>query len=900
VAFDDLALDFPAHTLPDLNPTTTTRIVPLLEGSSTPVQVNLGRVNGSSGPVQISAADLPTGVTAQVAGNPVTGNAATLTLNTAADAPSTDFRPVRVQIQADPLHNAKVAPAVRDTTLDVRVASPFDLQLAPNTIADVALPACAPVDVPIELPRDSGLRDSIHLSVTGLPRGVSATVLPSPDVAPGGGLTANRTIELTRAPGAALPADVTVRAGSPDATRTLALHLTTAAATASLSPGLGLTPRLGADGTEINVSGNGFCPGTSVEVGNSSAIVSASTPDPHTLTFHMPRLATSGPVTVLPPAGDQAYLTGNSLTVDSFRNVDGFQFRNFPFDGLSLGELTDAFGVGALFVSVNPCGLWGGDCSITTPILNPLAAIEWPIISKALTSSGGHCFGISRAVQEFLDGKKSPRPFTPGSIFSIPAADHPHDDIAHFLDSQHALQASDQFLSAYFFRARSLKAQVLRLQSAMARHDYPIVSLRHGLDGHALLAYDSVTNPDGTVDIHAYDSNRPFTPLEDQRGDLHAGAVNHSVIHVDPDHGSWSYLMDGGETWTGGDNTLFVAPESVIPQDPSLPGLDTLEGALASLDYIVFGSQGNAVRIAAPPKGAQYLPALDSHAIPGAGGTVISRASSHTPATEFVGRARGRYSAAVVDRGFIASVAGVATQPGVHDELQGHGNTITFTGGVSRQLDFQLAHRARRPGGTTWSATVRTEADARGLDRAGLASSGMLTYAHLGQATKVSLALTGVNRQRGETLLKSGPIRIAPGDHLIVHPQRSLARVTIRDRRGHARRLVMRSRAHAPARLTVGSPRLARHRVSFRVRIADLNSRAVLGAVLRVMRGHRLIATRSAAVRHPRNGSRVLRFRLAGSLHGRYRLLVNAELVGIRSGGLGSATARSRALISFH
>ena len=185
LGFDDLTLDFPTNSLPDIAPSATSQVVPLVSGATTPVQVSLGRVNGSNGPVRVSASDLPQGVSAQ----PVTvsGTAATATLDLVAaqNAPSTNFTAVRTTITVDPLKDASVAPAQRFTPLDVRVASPYELQLADGTSPNVALPACAPADVPLKLPRDIALKDTIHLSVAGLPAGVSADITPSADVAPG-------------------------------------------------------------------------------------------------------------------------------------------------------------------------------------------------------------------------------------------------------------------------------------------------------------------------------------------------------------------------------------------------------------------------------------------------------------------------------------------------------------------------------------------------------------------------------------------------------------------------------------------------------------------------------------------------------------------------------------------
>jgi hypothetical protein len=900
VAFDDLTFDFPANSLPDLNPTTTNQVVPVLQGATTAVQLNLGRVNGSNGPVRISMTGLPRGVSAQASPNPVTGNSTQITLAASAGAPSTDFQPVTATITADPLANAHVAPAPRTATLDVRVASPFELRLPGGASSTAALPACAPVDVPIELPRDIALHDAIHLTVGGLPNGVSAQVLPSPDVPPGGGLTAARTIRLTRASGAALPADVTVQADAPGARRTLTLHLNRSPDTASVTPGVGRTARLlSGDGSAVQVTGSGFCPGTRVLVGNPLGEVDTTLIDPHTLSFHVPRLATTGQVIIVPPHGDPTYAASDGVRIDSFRNTDGFQFHNFGFDGLSLSELTDAFGTRALFESVNPCGIWGGNCRVVTPILNPIAATEWPIISEALRSSGGHCFGISRAVQEFLAGKKSPRQFTAGPIFDIPSAARPADDIGHFLDGQHALQASDQFLTAWFNRARSVRAQLSRLESALRAGDFPIVSIRHGLDGHALLAYDDVTNSDGTVDVYTYDSNREFDSTEDANGGIHAAEVGQSTVRLDPARGTWEYLIGPGQDWQGGGDTIFVAPESVIPQDPSLPGLSTLTGALASLELTMFGSDGSVrLGLAGSSRGAEYLPALDSHAEPGAGGTVMARSGGHAMSTEFIGRKSGRYSAVVIGHDFAGAVTDVATKSGVRDALSGSRGSVTFAGGERRPLTVELAEQPSRPGGTAWSATLHTRADSHGSDTAGLSPVGALTYAHDGAPASVSFTLSSVSPQAGSARFQSRPIRVQPGDRLSVQPAAGLhrSRVIIRDARGHVRTLVLTNLLHASARLALRRPRVSGARVKVSVRISGLHGAAVMGLVLRIVRGNGLLVRRAIAVARPRNGLRTFTFRLPSALRGRYRVLVDASLVG--STGLGTQTTGTRTDVS--
>lgn len=875
LGFDDLTLDFPNNSLPDIAPSGTFQVVPLVSGGTTPVQVSIARLNGSNGPVRVSASNLPRGVSAQ----PVTvsGTTATLNLVAAQNAPSTNFGVVRATITADPLHNASVAPAPRSTTLDVRLASPYELQLADGTSADVALPACAPVDVPLKLPRDIGLNDTIHLSLTGLPAGVSADITPSADVAPGGGLTADRTVRFTRTTAAPMPADVTVKAQAPEGIRTLQLHLSTATPTATVTTGLGLTPRLLTDGTQIQVIGNGFCPGTTVRVGN-QASTDATLVDAHTISFNVPVLATTGKVTIAPAQRDPAYDSSNVLQIDSFRNTDGFQFHNFGYDGLSLGELTDAFGTDALFVRVNPCGLWGGDCSFNSGILNPATAIEWPIISKALSSSNGHCFGISRAVQEFLARHRSIRSFTAGdSAFTIPAADHPQTAVGHFLDGQHALQASAEFLGAWFDRAKPVKDQLARLQTALAHGEFPIVSIQHGSLGHAVVAYNAITKADGIVDVYVYDSNREFSPSEDTSAFSHASHVLGSVIHMDPTRGAWSFMMADGTTWGGGDGgTMFVAPESLIPQNPSLPGVSTVAGAL---EYLVFGSANGSVRSAGPPTGASYLPALDSHAVPSGAGTIITRGRSL--ATRFVGRTRGRYSAALAGHGFVGSFTDVITAPGVHDTVSGHGDLVSFDGGMVRPLTVELAQRALRAGGNAWSATLTTHADPGHAETAALSPGGKLNFSHGGEAPTVSFTLSSVRAGSGAASFSSGPVRVGGGARITIKPGTGLrsVRVSIHDRSGRMHTVILRNRATRPATLTLGRARLVGSRVTTQVRIAGLHAPAVMGVVLRVIQRGRVTVRRVANLRHVHNGSDKFTFHLPRGLHGRVHLLTNANLI---------------------
>lgn len=893
VAIDDLTMNYPANSLPDVVPTSSNQVFKALQGDSTEIPLKITRVNGSKGPVKVSVSGLPKGVSADAHGL-VAGDPTSITLTAADDAP-VDFTPSDATITVDPQGDAKVAPAARTTTVSVRVAASQDLRLAPGTSPDVALPACADTDVPLFVDRDISFAQDVKLSVEGLPAGVSAQVLPSDTVAPGGSLAADRTIRFRRTAAADLPPDaprdVTIRSTGPaNHERVLQLHLSKADGRATFTPGFGRTARLlGTEGTEIRVTGNGFCPGTQVVVGNDDATVTPTLVDDHTLTFRLPRSATPGPLTIAPPSGDFSFPADDQIAVDNFRNTDGFQFKNFDFKTLGIDELADAFGADDLFVSVNPCGIWGGNCRIQTGILDPLAAVDWGILNLALQGSGGHCFGISRAVQQFLGGKKPLRTFTTGgTVYSIPGPNGPGGQLTGYLDGQHALQGSDEFLHAYFRRPGSLKTSLADLRTSLAAGEFPIVSMRQGFSGHAVIAYNMRPTATG-ADIDVHDSNRPIQPGEDGSAAIHREFLDGSVIHVDSVNGRWSFDRVSGKQFRGGnDKTLFVASPKTIPQDPSLPGLSVLNEGIA---YLIFGSADGSVRTTGSPSGADYLPALDENATPGAGGTLLSD-GKRPIATRFAGVKDGRYSGAFVGDRFVGSVRDVATKRGVRDELSGTGERVTFTGGAARPLTFDLARQPAGKGATAWSATVRTQASAKGADSAALTPAGTLGYDHTGKPATVSVTLSRLNAD-GPVRFESGPIKVGAGDRVMVAPGAGLAsaRVTIRGRRGRVHVSVVRNRARAAARLSLSRPRFAGSTARVRVRVAGLRGGAAMGVVVRLLRGKRVVATGSVAVTKARNGKRTFSLRLPSRSPGRYRLLANARLVTTATRGAPTAAS---------
>jgi hypothetical protein len=203
-----------------------------------------------------------------------------------------------------------------------------------------------------------------------------------------------------------------------------------------------------------------------------------------------------------------------------------------------------------------------------------------------------------------------------------------------------------------------------------------------------------------------------------------------------------------------------------------------------------------------------------------------------------------------------------------------------------------LAQQPKRANAPAWSAQLHAEAASQGADTAGLSPSGTLDYNHAGAATNVTFTLSSVTRNGAVARFDSAPVAIGPGERLSVTPAQGLvsARIVIRDRHGRLRREQMRSLAKGPARVTLGGPVLrGRSRVVVAVRVSGLKANAVMGVVLRIVRGHRVVWRNSVSVKHAHNGVRRFSIRLRRGLRGTYFAMANASVVA--SAGLGGAPA---------
>jgi hypothetical protein len=936
LAIDAVTANFPGGGAPDFSISTTGQAIPVVQGQTAQVPVHISRLNGSSGAIALSVTGLPEGVKAfpkEVKDNSETDVA--ISLEAEPGAPDTDFHPTEAKITASPRVQT-AGRTIRTANFKVRVARDFSLSSGEVSEDEeerkvpVFAPDCAPVEVPIGVARDIAMRRDVNLSVENgeaapeggaidphvLPEGLRAEFLPDSTVRPGGNLVAERTLRLRAGPeselgGKLLPLTV---AGSDDPRNPshrleLQVSRTVDATIAGNSGPFGYTPRFGQPGSVVRLHGAGFCPGTVVEVGNDRAKVPATLVDDHTLEFRVPRLATTGKVRIDPPGklSRFPYKTDETLVVDNVRNVNGFAFDNYTWRGrFGIDEFAKAFGDNELFARVNPCWPFY-DCSVSTGVLSPGAAVDWGWMNVALTShGGGHCFGMTLAIQMFDRGQEPRRNYTDvagaRSGYEMSPSGGPGGVLNDFLDAMHARQYSEEYMSARLDRPESWQKQEGVLEAEFRRGRMPMIVLEPDSvsTSHDVLAYDMAQEGD-TDRIYVYDPNKPVVGSEENENGnslVHSDNVELSTIVVDKKTGAWSFPFNREKSWSNSANSgsIWVVPTDTIPTDPRLPDAGTQTRALGRL--IGIGSVDGSVRVQNSSRGSEFMPSSDGSGAAGNG--VVATHDARRPLSATLrGTEAGHYTEALMSPGFSASAGSVATRPGIVDEVSGDGDSMTFEGGIARSLKLQAAQRLG--GSASNAASVQTDASAHGEDTLGFASNGDLTYAHAGAATRIRFTYTKLRRQGGPSTFVSPPLAIGDGAELRVRPlDRDLDRVRVEIRGGTSRTLVLRNRGGAPGRLKLGAPKLSGRRLSLRYRVSRLHGAAMVGAVLRLVRGNRVVAHHALA-QQVRNGAHELRWKLPRGLKpGRLDLRTDLRLIStgaVGSGLRGSAVAHRIATV---
>jgi subtilase family serine protease len=270
------------------------------KGSSNTVKLTLTASSGFNSPVTLSYSGAPTGVTVAFSSTTLTASAAvTATISATTSATAATSTITITGTSGGVKHTAQIA---------LTIVTP-NFTLSPSATSSTVT-AGTPATVTLTTAGQSGFSAAVALTITGLPRGVTAVFSPASIASPGDGRS---TLTLTASTGAtAGPAKVTVIASGGGATKTLSLGLTVPAANIATGSSSGkVTVKIGAK-TKFSVSGallSGFTSTITLSV--------SGLPKGVTATFTPARIAATshGASTLTLAAGSSAAAGTSNLTV---------------------------------------------------------------------------------------------------------------------------------------------------------------------------------------------------------------------------------------------------------------------------------------------------------------------------------------------------------------------------------------------------------------------------------------------------------------------------------------------------------------------------------------------------------------------------------------------------------
>ncbi len=915
----------------------------IAQGASIKHTVTVLRDNGSEGDVALKATGLPAGVTATFQPEVLTGTQSPSTLTLTAEN-SALLAFAHATIEAVP-ETIKAGAHVHTVPLDVQVVAPFNVYtgLASSVPAftNVALPPCSSASVAVRTILEPGFPGPVDLSISNPAAGADlpVTVLEHTVLEPSdfdiAGVNEQR-LRITRNGNGPATGTTDVRvvgtSGAFSEPPANVIVERVAPTISSITPLRAHTPIALKGGSEVTMHGTGFCPGATVRFGNSAAVVPASTVNTSgtELKATVPRLATSG-MPVLSSGGASA--NGPSpLTIESYRNVDGYQFHNYePY--VTFSQLTEAFGPEQTEIKIDLC--WPLGCDVSLP--SPIALIVQAIADNGLNS--GACFGISLSSQRLLEGYKQLNAFPPTNattIFGLSAQNEPSASLTNFINARHVSQLSTEFLSHFFGTETeqgasggvAMSKKVFEeIQSAFAAGEYPLVALEEGGRGHVVIAYDLEGSP-GDYYIDVYDSNDPFGQGGSEEGEEnaahHEGNVLSSRVHVGSD-GEWELPSTGIK---GGVTGLVVTDPGTFPTRPSMIGGPGPVGILFSSNTPTGAGSGPAASTvtqledgsghkllaaggapnpdtATRPEATQFGPLVGARAHAAAAGAVASQtyvvSSKESSVNETVtGSASGGDTHSLLGDGFAEQVSTLASS-GVQDSLSFDPSSpqVSFsTAGAHKPLSLTLIKGLSKDADEVQVAT--TSFAGKG-DQVQLSPSGSgLTFSHHGGPTTFSITLSALGPKSAPALFQSGSLHIGRGASARVSGIHwsSLAGATLRVRIG-SRTLVIHNHARALRLAKVHT--LSAHKAGKAgeaLEIAAAVKRLPVGAKLAfswvVRHGGRVLASHATIVSGARRSAT---FDFKPTARGSYSLTGSVAV--IASKGLASTSAQSSRRLTF-
>lgn len=783
----------------------------LRPGSTLDVPFGVVRVQGSQGTPSFSVQNLPTGVTGDIQPVPGAVDQYRLHLKVGASAPAVSF--VSVQIEATP-PDANCGPAPRSAAITISIQGAFEIN-APYR----ELPPCTLVSIPLDigLPTFLGAvqgtwSGAVTLSVVGaLPAGVTAKFNPpSVQISPASPKAtvmlevkddSHQTGELIFKIAGASPPYSSVE-------REIKLRRIGASLAAAV-PNVGNTPHALRPGTEVTVSGEGFCSDAahllSVRFGNDKAIVKTSgiASDGRSAKVNVPRLATTGLLKLSSAAG--TIDTTQRFVVKTYRNTHGFSFENWSFPSKpNYGDLSDAFGKDQTWVTISfdPCdGIpivgWFVDCEIQVSIVpHPTGLIALGIAQGI----DAHCFGMSLTSVRLLKGAIPYSMFAPGNAsktWDLTGPQGAYPALARYLYTTSLQQLGAEFLRNFVgnFLLAFGPSSIRVAEAGMARQqiidqlqagEHPLIAMRNGGKGHLVVALDIEDNPAPNIFyyIHIYDPNTPFLAKEDtDAGEHEKRELTLSRITVFTD-GTWSYPGFGGWGPFGfhtASEGLVVAPYSVTPMRPSfmadpkgfltflLGGAEctqvgNLEGRTLLLENGELNTDPN-TRLSAAPL------ALVGGAESQARGYLIDDDGGFFQ--NIKGTSDGVYRTAVLGKNLSAKLDGMAMHAGTRDRFQMDGGKRAMdfsTQDASKALDTTVVATA---GDGSWrTMALRTTSFGGGGEHLRYDTGrDAVVFRHQGQATRASLSVTHTAKDALPSTFEARDLDVADGEELVFKPK---------------------------------------------------------------------------------------------------------------------------------
>jgi hypothetical protein len=574
----------------------------------------------SASPVQFEA-QTPEGVEATFSPNPSSTSTTTMTLTIAKDAqPGQTAVTVMGYVEKGKASEKRASveiPLGISSALEPSGAEP--LTLAPCTprqlTAHVRTPSYVKEPVTIELidGNQPGARISAISGGGELvgPNAARASVTPTPVT---GGNEATVTFTLTVAPGAepTAPAGYAIATYAANYPEVISYGQVSieAGAVNKVTNGGGIvpvttvaTPALHKPGTQVQLSGAGFCPGAKVAIGDSlegegtedQAIPESISPNGNSLTFRVPRGAVSGSIQVVPASGSR--FLGPSLSVSSFRNTFGFKWPNGDYGLLLDDELGDE--------------LFGKEETNFEPLPGWLVRKPEAVLFESMTNKhipAGLCFGIaysSLELDEFA-GEASRFPSEGGDYpWDLEGEGRPSEPLLRFVTERFSLQFTDQLIPAEVNAVLGIHGtndDIDAIEEELAAGHPVMIGMIHwhgaSIEGHTVLAYDSRPLPGGGTAVYVSNSNEPYSTEEQGNGEVHnARQFKNSELIVK--EGNWEFPEGAdfsgseGKPWTGSEADLVVYHHHELPiingERPHLPNL------LTSTVMAVFGSAGDGV-----------------------------------------------------------------------------------------------------------------------------------------------------------------------------------------------------------------------------------------------------------------------------------------------------------------